>query len=76
MSSCHNLRSCSPLKTVLNSLGDTYQAYWNTYKTHAMATHHRGSGQPLDRDAILIGKDTGVNILHNYQHETWMILKT
>ena len=21
-----------------------------TYKTHAMATHHGGSGQPLDRD--------------------------
>ena len=24
--------------------------YYNTYKTHAMATHHGGSGQPLDRD--------------------------
>ena len=69
MSACHNLRSCSPLKTVLNRLGDTYQAYCNTYKTHTMATCHGGSGQPLDRDATPNGKDTDVNTLHNYHHE-------
>ena len=34
-----------------------------------MATHHRGSGQPLDREATLIGKDTAVNIPHDYHHE-------
>ena len=34
-----------------------------------MAIHHRGSGQPLDRDATLTGKDTDVDILHNYHHE-------
>ena len=34
-----------------------------------MSTHHRGSGQPLDRDATPTGKDTDVNILHNYHHE-------
>ena len=34
-----------------------------------MATHHGGSGQPLDRDATLTGKDTDVNILHNCHHE-------
>ena len=49
MSDCQNLRSCSLLKTVLGRLGDTYQAYCKTYKTHAMATHHGGSGQSLDR---------------------------
>ena len=49
MSTCQNLRSCSPLKTVLGRLGDTYQAYCNTYKTHSMATPHGGSGQPFDR---------------------------
>ena len=38
MSACHNLSSHSPLKTVLERIGDTYQAYCNTYKTHAMAT--------------------------------------
>ena len=45
-----SLRSHSTLKTVFEKLGDTYQAYCNTYKTHAMATLHGGSGQPLDRD--------------------------
>ena len=69
MSACHNLRLCSPLKTVLNRLGDTYQAYCNTYKTHAMATHHRGSGQPLDRDAMPNGKDSDVDIPYDYHHE-------
>ena len=34
-----------------------------------MATHHRGSGQALDRDSTPNGKDTDVNILHNYHHE-------
>ena len=48
MSACHNLRSYSTLKTVLGRIGDTYKAYCNTYITHAMATHHGGSGQPLD----------------------------
>ena len=50
MSACHSLRLCSPLKTVFGKLGDTYQTYCNTYKTHALATHHGGSGQPLERD--------------------------
>ena len=69
MSAHHNLRSCSLLKTVLNWLGDTYQDYCNTYKTHTMTTHHGGAGQPLDRDATPNGKDTDGNILHNYHHE-------
>ena len=30
-------------------MGDKYHAYCTTYKTHAMATHHRGAGHPLDR---------------------------
>ena len=50
MSAHHSLRSSSPLKAVFWKLGDTYQAYCNTYKTHAMPTHHGTSGQPLDRD--------------------------
>ena len=49
MSAGHNPRLHSPLKTVLGRIGDTYKAYCNTYKTHAMATCHGGSGQPLDR---------------------------
>ena len=34
-----------------------------------MATCHGGSGQPLERDATMIGKDTGVNIPHDFHHE-------
>ena len=49
MSACQNLRLHSPLKTVLGRIGNTYQAYCNTYKIHAIAIHHGGSGQTLDR---------------------------
>ena len=51
MSACCSLRSHSPLKTVFGKIGDTYQAYCHTYKTHAMAIHHGGSGQHSDRDS-------------------------
>ena len=68
MSAHHNLRLHSSLKTVFNKIGDTYQAYCNTYKTHAMATHHRGTGQPLDRDDTPHGEDTEVNTSHEYHH--------
>ena len=34
-----------------------------------MATYHGGSGQPLERDATSNGKDTSVDILHDYHHE-------
>ena len=67
MSVCYNLRLCSPLKTVLNKLGDSYQAYINTYKTHAMATCHRGTGQPLDRDTAQHTQDT--DIPNNYHED-------
>ena len=50
MSAFHSLRLHSPLKTVFGKIGNTYQAYCNTYKTHAMATHHGGSGKSLDRN--------------------------
>ena len=40
----------SPLKKVLNKLGDSYQTYVNMYKTHTMATHYRGTGQPSEMD--------------------------
>ena len=50
MSAHHSLQLNSPLKTVFGKIGDTYQAYCNTYKTQAMATQHGGSGNPLHRD--------------------------
>ena len=67
MSAHHNLRSCFPLKTVLNKLGDSYQTYVNTYNTHTMATQHRGIGQPLDRDPTL--QEQGTDIPNDYHHE-------
>ena len=50
MSGHHNLRMHFPLKKVLNKLGDSYQTYINKYNMHAMATPHRGTGQPLEMD--------------------------
>ena len=67
MSAHCNLRSHSPLKTVLNKLGDSYQTYINTYKIHAMATCHRGAGQPLDKDTT--PHEQGTDILSDYHHE-------
>ena len=67
MSAHHNLRSCFPLKTVFNNLGDTYQAYCNTYKTHAMATHHVGAGQTLNRDTTPHGQ--AIDISNDNHHE-------
>ena len=61
MSACHSLRSCTPLKPVFGKIGDTYQAYCNTYKIHAMATHHGGPGIPLDRD-IDVTRETQTTI--------------
>ena len=83
MSACHNPRSCSLLKTVLNKLGGSYQAYINTYKTHAMATHNGGAGQPLDRDPNLHEQGTGIPSDHledmdnfeNVEHENHTTLK-
>ena len=69
MSAHCSLRSCSLLRTIFGKIGNTYQAYCHTYKIHAMATHHGGSGQPLDRDATITEKDTDVDILHNFHHE-------
>ena len=46
LSACHSFLTHSPLKKVLNKIEDSYQTYINTYKTHTMASHHRGTGQP------------------------------
>ena len=77
----HNLRSCSPLKTVLGRIGDNYQAYCNTYKTHTMATHHGGSGQPLDRVTNMTREeqpvvDTNLKFCRTSSLRTEIVLKT
>ena len=50
MSAHCSLRLHPPLITVFGKIGDTYPAYCNTDKAHAMATLHRSSGNPLDGD--------------------------
>ena len=67
MSAHCNPRLCSPLKMLLNKLGDSYQTYVNTYKTHAMATHHGGAGEPLDKDST--PHEHGTDVPSNYNHE-------
>ena len=42
---------------MLRKIRDKYQAYCTTYKTHAMATHHRNTGQPFDRGMDLSAED-------------------
>ena len=85
MSACHNPRLHSLLKTVLIMLGDSYQTYLNTYKTHAIATHHGDAGEPLDRDSAPHehGTDAPSNYNHedmdnfkNVEHENYTTLKT
>ena len=83
MSAHHNPGSHSSLKAVLNKLGDSYQTYINTYKTHAMATHHRGAGQPSGRDPNLPEQGTDILSDHledmdnfeNVEHENHTTLK-
>ena len=65
MSACHSLRSHLPLKTVFGKIGDTYQAYCNTYKTHTMATHQRGPGNPFNRD---VTRETQTNVDTNVEN--------
>ena len=60
MSACCNPRFHSPLKTVLSKLVDSNQTYANTYKTHAITTHHRWPGQPSDRDPNLPEQGTDI----------------
>ena len=52
----------SPFKAMLGKLGNGYQIYCTTYKKHAMATHHRGTGCPVDSDINLhIDNVEGIN---------------
>ena len=40
MSACQRLQTCSPIKKILNKIGDSCQTYINYYKTNAMAIHY------------------------------------
>ena len=67
MSACFCLMSHYPLKKVFHKLGDSYQTYFNTYRTHTMATHHRGTGQSLERNPNPQEQD--IDTPNDYQHE-------
>ena len=67
MLACCSLMTCSLLKKVLKKLGDSYQTYINMYKTHKMATHHRGIGQPLEMEPNPQAQD--IDIPNDYQED-------
>ena len=55
---------------MLGKIGDKYQSYWTVYKTHAMATHHRGAGCPVDRDMDHHIEDAETTGLENNNENT------
>ena len=57
----------SPLKKVLNKIEDSYQTYINSYKTHVMATHHGGTGKPLEQHSD--PWENNVTIHNEYQED-------
>ena len=49
---------------MLGKIGNRYQIYCTVYKMHGMATHHRGTGCPIDRNINLHIEDveaTGID---------------
>ena len=77
MSACHSTRSHSLLKTVLGKIAYWYQAYCTTYKTHAMATCHRGAGHPLDRGLDILTEDqehTDINNESTHSSDATVVL--
>ena len=65
MSAQQNLWTHSPIKKILNKIGDSYQTYVNYYKTHTMATHYGEIGKPLEKDAD--PQETDAAIQDEYQ---------
>ena len=55
----------SPIKKILNKIGDSYQTYINYHKTQAMATCYRGIGKPLEKDSD--PQETDATIQDEYQ---------
>ena len=67
MSAHHNFEMHSALKKVLNKLEDSYHTYVNSYKTHAMATYHAGTGNPSEKDSD--PQENNVTIHNVYQED-------
>ena len=65
MSACLKLWTHSPIKKILNKIGDYSQTHINYYKTHAMATCYRGIGKTLENGPDT--QDTNAGIQDEYQ---------
>ena len=72
MSAHHHTRFHSLLKTVLGKIGDQYQTYCTSYKTHAMSAHHRGTGYPLDRGLDNLTEDPELANITMKAPTAWM----
>ena len=57
MSDHQRLQTHSPIKKILNKIGDSYQTYINYNKTHTMATCYRGIGNVNDSEPCNINTD-------------------
>ena len=57
MSAHHRLWTHSPIKKILNKIGDSYQTYINYSKTHTMATCYGGIGNVNNSDPHDINAD-------------------
>ena len=65
MSACQRLQTHSPIKKILNKIGDSCQTYINYYETHTMVTHYKGIGNALVNN--LEPQDIDADIQDDYQ---------
>ena len=71
MSACHSTRMHTLFKIIPGKIGDKYQVYCTTYKTHAMAIHYQGAECPLDRGINLNTEDTEPTDIDNESTYSW-----
>ena len=57
----------SPIKKILNKLGDSYNTYINYHKTLTMATHYGGIAKLFEKDSDPQKNDTTIH--DEYQAE-------
>ena len=66
----HSEQMHSPFKITLRKIRHKHQAYCTAYKTHSMATCHRGAGHPKDKDIDLHIEDAETTGLENDNEST------
>ena len=67
MSAHQRLQIHSPIKKILNKIGDSCQTYINYYKTHTMTICYGGIGNALVNDSE--PQDINANTQDKYQAE-------